>query len=82
MLFSSTIWPAKVVIIADTTKFACKRAVNRIEVKSSRSGSESFGFRSLSSHTTVRAVRHTAVWLAFKVAIHDHLPSLLISAAD
>ena len=50
--------------------------------KLSRSGSESFGFRSLSSHTTVRAVRHTAVWLAFKVAIHDHLPSLLISAAD
>ena len=31
------------------------------ELESSRSGSESFGFRSLSSHTTVRAVRHTAV---------------------
>ena len=30
MLFSSTIWPAKVVIIADTTKFARKRAVNRV----------------------------------------------------
>ena len=35
-------------------------------MKSGRSGSESFGFRSLSSHTTVRAVRHTAVWLAFR----------------
>ena len=53
-------------------------------IQSSRSGNESFltYFRFLSSHTTVRAVRHTAVWLAFKVAIYDHLPSLLISAAD
>ena len=50
--------------------------------KSSRSGSESFGFRSLSSHTTVRAVRHTAVWFAFKGVFAGYLPSFLISAAD
>ena len=40
-----------------------KEAKSRLRRESSRSGNESFltYFRFLSSHTTVRAVRHTAV---------------------
>ncbi len=47
MLFSSTIWPAKVVIIADTTKFA-QRADKRLKVKE-RSAPRQNGMRMLTN---------------------------------
>ncbi|MBR1474723.1 MAG: hypothetical protein IJ613_04005, partial [Muribaculaceae bacterium] len=49
------------------------RQARKAKAQSGRSGSESFGFRSLSSHTTVRAVRHTAVWLVFRGVFSGHL---------
>ncbi len=52
-------WPAHQVPTSPSVY--CRPVACMAGAQSSRSGSESFGFRSLSSHTTVRAVRHTAV---------------------
>ena len=65
-----------------TMGYLGNRRLLMAHLQSSRSGSESFGFRSLSSHTTVRAVRHTVVWFAFKGVFTGHLSSFLISAAN